>query len=365
MGSLGELLTLLHDTSGRALPARLTVVEWRHGTRSSDAFARFIRERHGSSLGSIALGSDTDAPDEATWTTRLTYESPDRFREESAGVQEGKRYLVRDGSRWLTWDDDWGVVSSDSEPEGAPPAPSFAFLLDPLSLVTAYRLDPVGTGAIAGRPTISVEATPRVGGEAHGSAVFRVGPGADRLDLAFDAERGILLRSEAFLRGEPFHRLEVVSVDFDRVARVTFDVSPPPGEARSAARWARPLPVALHELAARCPFTVLAPTRVPAGWRLLSSLFPAPRERPPVEAAVFLTYASVDGVHGISLEQRQGTGRDTEASVTDAGAHADPRFTVLVERRGTRVSLAGNARELLVELAGVLEPAPTEPPRLA
>ena len=46
------------------------------------------------------------APQETSRTTRLALESPTRYREESAGVQAGKRYQVRDGERWVVWDAD-------------------------------------------------------------------------------------------------------------------------------------------------------------------------------------------------------------------------------------------------------------------
>ena len=121
MATLGELLELIHDAGQRASPAQLTVVEWHHGPRTSRAWDAYMRARHPTAY--VRASDPTpEAPDESRWTVRLVYDGPERFREESAGRQLGARYLVRDGDLWLTWDKDWGIVSSDSEPEDGPPA---------------------------------------------------------------------------------------------------------------------------------------------------------------------------------------------------------------------------------------------------
>jgi len=67
---------------------------------------------------------------------------------------------------------------------------------------------------VAGRHAVMVDATPRSGEEA-GFALHLLGTGADRYELAIDRERGVILRAEAQLDGEPFRFVEVTSAAFD------------------------------------------------------------------------------------------------------------------------------------------------------
>ena len=373
MGELGEILELVHDAAERARPARLTVVEWRHGARSSLAFDRFMRERHGTALAvSQPIGGDEPAPDETSSTNELALESETRFREDAAGVQAGKRYLVRDGDRWVSWDADWGAVTSESAEEHGAPSPSHGFLLDPVGIVTALRLEPAGETEVAGRKARRVRGRPRAGSDASGATVFRVGPGADVVELAIDAERGALLRSEAFLDTEPFHRLEVTRIAFGPIPPETFLLELPEG-AEPAAGWFRPLRLPLHELAAAAPFRVLVPDRVPDGWRLVESLFTPGREHPPVEPQVFLSYGSREGAYLVSVEERVAGAphrdwlawqREGDVETADAGEHVEPRHHVRIERDGTSVELSGADPSLLADLARSLVRAPIEPPHL-
>ncbi|HEX3292065.1 MAG TPA: hypothetical protein VHR46_11780 [Gaiella sp.] len=373
MGALGEILELLHDAGERARPARLTIVEWSHAPRSAVAFDRFMAERHGGRIGVTSARFAADqgaAPDETRRTTILSFESPTRFREEAAGVQSGKRYVVRDGDRWASWDADWGAVTNETEQEGGPPSTTYALLLDPVAVVAAYRLDDLGETEVADRAALRVRAVPRAADSA-GAVVFHLGAGAEELELAIDAERGALLRTEAFIGGEPFRRLEVTDVAF---VPIPPDVLVPtlPGGA-VASRWQRPERLALHELQGTAPFTVFTPARVPEGWRLAESLFTAPRDHPPVEAEVSLVYTSPDGAYGVTVSERAAGGAardwlewrpDGDLEVADLGEHAEPRHHVRVERDGTAVELSGSDAVLLASLARALAPAPTEAPRL-
>lgn len=373
MTALGEILELLHDAAERGRPARLTVDEWRHGPRSSAAFERFMAQRFPTASGAVhATGEGAMERDETTWTTTLAFESPERFRESSAGTQAGKRYLVRDGDRWLSWDADWGTATHETESEHGALASSYAFLLDPVALASALRLEPAGTTRVAGRAALSVRATSRPGADAVGAVLFRVGPGADVLELAIDAERGVLLRSEAFLGGEPFHRLEVTEIAFGPIDPAAFEVAPPEG-AGPATGWHKPRRLPLHELATAAPFPVFVPASVPDGWRLVERLLTPGRDRPRVEPEVTLVYASRDGAYEVTVRERAAEAgrrewlrweRDGELEVADAGTHAEPRHHVRVERDGTLVELSGADSPLLASLARSLVAAPTEPPRI-
>jgi outer membrane lipoprotein-sorting protein len=371
--TLGDILQLLHDAAELARPARLTVVEWNHASRSSAAFDRYMIERHGGRGTAVTarLVSESESPEETRRTTSLAFESPTRFREEAAGVQSGARYTVRDGERWASWDADWGAVTHETEQEGGPPSTTYALLLDPVAAVAAYRLEAAGETQVARRPAHRVRAVPRTTLDGGGAVVFQLGAGADELDLALDAERGALLRSEASFGGEPFRRLEVTEIAFGPIPAETFAPTLPEGAVPS--RWQRPERLALHELPGAAPFPVFAPGRVPTGWRLVDSLFTAAREHPPVDAEVSLVYASPEGAYGITVSERAAGAQqrdwlewssDGELDRADAGEHVEPRHHVRVERDGTVVELSGADADLLAELARSLVPAPTEPPRL-
>jgi hypothetical protein len=359
MASLGDLLELIHEATTRARPAQLTVDEWRHNARAGQAWDAFMRARHPKAYVR-ATDEVPDPPPESRSTVRLVYEGPARYREESAGRQEGVRYIVRNGDRWLTWDKDWGLVSSDSEPEDAPPASSFGFMLDPVELTSSFRFGPPAEGTVAGRPTFTVLATARDGNP--GSTLLRVGPGADAVALSFDAETGALLRSEATLGGEPFHRLEVTEITYGPAPTEAFVVEPPAGHHGAAGRWARPVAMPLHELAAAAPFTVLVPARVPEGWRLGVSQLLDGRDHPRLETTAFLDYTSPDGVYAVGVRERSSDAEDSPPDVVDNGPTVSPRFVVSVVRSGTWVELSGAERGLLEELAGGLVPAASQPP---
>jgi hypothetical protein len=61
--------------------------------------------------------------------------------------------------------------------------------------------------------------------------MYALGLGADEIELAVDADRGILLRAEARFAGKPFRLLEVREARFDEeLPPAPFVFEPPPGE---------------------------------------------------------------------------------------------------------------------------------------
>jgi hypothetical protein len=248
VGALGEILEVLHDAAERARPARLTVVEWRHQPRAQAAFQRYMTRRLSPSRAALAVPTTGSAPpDEATWTTSLALDSATRFREDSAGVQEGIRYMVRDGDRWVSWDAAWGATTSTSHRGGAPTSP-YAFLLDPSGVLGSFRLEPAGRIEVAGRPAHRARAFERSELDVSGAALLRIGAGADVVELAVDADHGALLRTEALLDGEPFHRLDVTEIAFAPNPPETFALVLPEG-AEASRRPVAPAPTEPPRLA--------------------------------------------------------------------------------------------------------------------
>ena len=201
MSTLGELLVLFHDASERA-PAR---------DADRRRLAPRVAERggvpalHGGALrharARVRAAGRGAGNEESSWSTRLAFEGPTRFREEAAGVQAGTRFLVRDGERWASWDEDWGAVTSESAEDEGARSSSYGFLLDPTRCPPSSASRPAARPRSRGAPRWRVTAARRDDGSGL-AALFRVGgAGADAIELAVDAERGALLRVEATIDG--------------------------------------------------------------------------------------------------------------------------------------------------------------------
>jgi hypothetical protein len=79
----------------------------------------------------------------------------------------------------------------------------------------------------------------------------------------------------------------------------------------------------------------------------------------------FLDYASRNGAYAIAIRQRAAQeDADVATETVDRGETVTPRFIVTLVCSGTWVELQGDDRELLLDLACALEPAPTDLPRL-
>ena len=72
-------------------------------------------------------------------------------------------------------------------------------LLDPAGLLGVFELQVQGRGEVAGRPVLVVQAELREPDSPRPVAIGGLAPGADRYILYVDAQRGILLRTDALL----------------------------------------------------------------------------------------------------------------------------------------------------------------------
>jgi hypothetical protein len=127
-----------------------------------------------------------------------------RYREQGDGHLSGC-----DGKRsWHAVPDDggWSVEA------GGPEVPPAARLLRPSWLLTGFTLEPGGPASVSGRDALRVVATPRPGIETQRVASRRP---LDRVEVAVDAELGILLRCEEILDGRPLRVTELADVLID------------------------------------------------------------------------------------------------------------------------------------------------------
>ena len=136
---------------------------------------------------------------------------------------EGRAAEGNDGERGWSWrPPEMGGPPLPVEVNGAyPPVPE---LLCPSCLLGGYTLEELGPVTVAGRDAIAVAATPRRDVLGSGSAKRPY----DRIEVAVDAELGILLRRTETSGGEVLTRTELTAVTMN------------PPEAADAARFAPP-----------------------------------------------------------------------------------------------------------------------------
>jgi hypothetical protein len=100
-------------------------------------------------------------------------------------------------------------------------------------MLSALRLQFLGKDTLGGRNVFRVRGLPRAGTlQQPDYGLYELGVGADDYLLCVDAERGVVLRSEARLREAPFMVIEMTEVEFDvDLPPETFVIELPDGEA--------------------------------------------------------------------------------------------------------------------------------------
>lgn len=337
--------------SRRFRTVRATIRHWYDEARGHRALATDPSYRD-------ALGSRETPEGERERIARIWFERPDRMRIE----REGSGLTVVRGGRWWVADED-GVESNEDDPRvGLGDADESAHLLDPSMLLGALELDPTGELTVAGRTAKRLRAVPR-GGLRNRFDLHRLGIGADEYELVVDAERGILLRTTAFLDGEPFASAEFVEIAFDEpFPSQVFD--PPRGEPRDRP-WSRRESITLEEAARAAPFSVLVPQPLAGEWMLEAAYYEEDEA-----AAVTLEYSLPDATYSFRIEEhpvdskadfwdaedwREVTREGERIRVVDEPQRR-PRL-VRVEREATVATLSSDSLPLddLLELASRLQ----------
>ena len=222
MGSLAEVLELLHDAEPRWTTLRAVGRDWHHSGRSQEAFeAHFAALQATNPPGSVvkltgyAPAHPTPPPDETEETWRLWIERGGRKRAEFL-VGDDSVSVVFDGPTWWSWSARDGGLTNGGDANHGHGAGSSLVLLDTVPLLAALRLEYRGDDVVTGRAAFSVRGRLRgLDGVANTHALSSLGLGADEYRLAVDAERGVLLRCEARLRAQPFMVTEMMEVTFD------------------------------------------------------------------------------------------------------------------------------------------------------
>ena len=255
MGDLGAVLELLHDAEPRWATLRAAGHQWRHNARANEAFERHFAALEASQPpGSVVRltatytpdGSQPPEPDEREDYWRLWMERGGRTRTEFS-VGKDMVSAVFDGLTWWSWSPHTGGMTNrgaTNHGHGLGPAVT---LIDTAAVLSAVRLEFLGKGTLLGREVLRVRGVPRPRlGDEPDHGLHELGVGADDYLFSVDAERGVMLRSEARFRGEPFTAIEMIEVEFDAdMPPETFTIVLPEGETfedisrRGKAYWPR------------------------------------------------------------------------------------------------------------------------------
>jgi outer membrane lipoprotein-sorting protein len=384
---LGELLVLMTRAHRSYATLRGELRTWRHGERSQEAWTR-EQERSSSTSRqmSFAFTEEADAtrvPVESEEHTRLWLALPDRLREEWTDGADAST-LVRVGATWWSLGRH-GAMTNNGSPEMGHGSRIDRPLLDPAELLSGRDLELAGRTEHAGREAIRVfsQVSPR--------AAFLTETGGFHghwpQELLVDAERGVLLRIVSMLGAQPFAISEFTSIAFDEeIPEQVFVFEAPPGVELQDARErsSRALILPLDEAARLASFSVFAFDEVPPDWTMTVHLM-----RPdgfydwPASVSIHYTdgmsrlniNVSEQAAAGGGLPQKAPDGGDWQIRPLGSGevrlwepsepARGTPRIA-FAEIAGTRIQISTGDLTLdaLVELAGRLAPAPTEPPAI-
>jgi outer membrane lipoprotein-sorting protein len=204
-----------------------------------DAFMRSV-PRGGTVVEGVLEAVPDKPSDESENAWRLWIEQPDNVRVEFVVGLETVIAVFR-GTTWWSVSPSLGARTNEGNPRsGHGTGPGYP-LTDPGRLALALELTLGASTTVAGREALRAMGTPippdrlDVFEEEHDVALSDIGMGSTEYELAVDIERGIVLRSEARLDGQPFRIIEMVEVAFDETLPAgTFSLSPPSGEAFKA-----------------------------------------------------------------------------------------------------------------------------------
>jgi outer membrane lipoprotein-sorting protein len=326
MSELAQLLELLYGAHARFRSVRGVLREWRDSELSERAIrheAEQQERRQGQPVGrarsmQIAFASGPAGPappSEIETVVRFWLELPDRVREEHHSTHPHGRdglVMVKRGELWWHYDPRSGAVSNEDEPEvGSGVGDSLEQLLDPIDLLAGRELELLGETTFAGRRALEVRSRPRSSNNPLIQA-FRVG--AQEYRHLVDCERGVLLRNAALFQGQEFGVTELSEITFDEAfPDDTFVLELPAGEVFASPHAGHPFRhITIEEAVERAGFPLWVLPRLPEGqWRMLV-VHVEPRERPPVQEMVHITYMREDAQHQLRLSE-SGAGSDSSA----------------------------------------------------
>ncbi|ORJ52682.1 MULTISPECIES: hypothetical protein [Mycobacterium simiae complex] len=192
---LGAVLELLHRGEDAFTTVRATYRIWRHDERLAAAFHADIEEQksRGASIATVSSRrSGPPAPAEHEEILRIWCHG-DRIRQEhESGDWRDGAYGVRRGDLWWSWNSHLGTLSNQDDPKlGSGIGKEVSVMLDPTPLLSAMNFAAIGRSTIAGRATLTADATARPPDSRTGLrslGLHQLGTGADHYTLEIDLE---------------------------------------------------------------------------------------------------------------------------------------------------------------------------------
>ena len=357
----GELLELMHTSDVRWETLHARGLEWRHLGRSTEAWRRHLPPDKKSVTYSGAA-----TPEETTEPWELWFAKPDRIRTKFR-MNDTVTAVIK-GDWWWSWSETRKARTNRGDTNSSHGLGPGDVLLNGARALPVLSFDAPEEVTFADRPAIAVRAVPtqvEPASEDYSDWVLAthfLGSGADEYRLVVDAERGVLLRTEAQIAGAPFRIVHVDEILFDQtIDDETF--VPPDGDYETIGM---PRYVPISELSQHVPFTVLVPERPPVGVED-AQIHPEEGASP---LQVVISYASMflDEDHlSFSLVEAAeplGDRRGVDWRESDGMRYGDdhdiepPLRVVRLERAGTHVELHSFSYSLdvLRDLARILVP---------
>jgi len=394
---LADLFELMHGAPEGFRTLRATVRMWRDNEVYRRADSRWVEQVRSAgcpvgTAGVLGCGDESDSA--RTWEVfeSVWLERPNRLRLERQ-VGKNVHTTVRDGNRQWVYSP-WSGAS-ESEADGSAYEGVLTPLLRPLPAMAALgNLELVGEAVVAGREGVRIRALPRVNNASVILSAFigPVEPSGDEIEFVLDRERGLMLRRESRLEGEPLGVIEFTRLELDRpLDPQVFVFNPPPGEhvrPREEAAAEQTGLQSLEQVAARASFTVFVPGMIWPRAMMHVSYTPS-HERFKLKEHVWLTYFDIaaEPVSGgrLSLMERAPesellpagewerveldgieafVGTPTVLPFASSERGVETPLSVRMVREGTQIEIQGWGleRSELLGLARSLEPARTGPP---
>jgi hypothetical protein len=230
---IARLLELLYSSDSRWRTLRAEGTEWRNHTLLQEAWDIQIHRRHGSGHGRshvFRAVSDSPGPEEATESWKL-WISP-RFTRAQFPVGRDVVDVVYEGSTWRS------VSNGRARTNSGDASHSHGLgwgedLIRTRRYIPFLEFQEIQEVVFNGRDAIVAEAVPGWTEEFESGRVLHglVIGDPDKVALTVDADRGVILRTEARLGGVPYRTVEMTDVRFDEEFEAdAFTINPPSGK---------------------------------------------------------------------------------------------------------------------------------------
>lgn len=239
MITLERILLLLYGSPRRFESAHVIVRAWYRPDLLNQAVMRSV-DRHETGSAVVLRPAANPSANIREYTIQLWTRQTASWRYELGLSDEvPERIVVVNGPNWWFYDRKQNELTTNQEAQSTPERPvaqlleeqdpALGELLDPYHIIPYLWLEARGTLSYIRREAIRVRGLPRATVvPSESPPLMRIG--ANRYDLLVDAERGVVLRCEAYFDDQAFSGWEMSRVAFDLdIPDEMFKFIPSPG----------------------------------------------------------------------------------------------------------------------------------------